>query len=220
MKIVTVPLSLCVLSLGVLAGALVPPAPVQAQPVTDDWSSVRVPDPPEFKAVTVDPKTTALVVMDFNAANCVPQRRARCATDIPRVVKLLGAAREHKLFIVFTSYGPDMSDLVPALAPQSGEAGLAKTGPDKFLAPTGDLQKMLKDKGIATVIMAGTAANGALIQTASAGALRGFKVIVPLDTMPGDNPFAEAYTAWHLTHAPTVSANTTLTKVDSISFSS
>ena len=207
-----------VLLAAVLAGALALPAAVRAQAVTDEWSAVRIPDPPESKAVSVDPKTTALLVMDFNKSRCTPQGRPRCATALPRVAKLLAAARDHKLYIVFTSYGPDASDLAPEAAPQNGETILAKTGPDKFLAPTGDLQKLLEDKGITTVIMAGTAANGALLQTASEGALRGFKVIVPLDTMPGDSPFTEAYTAWDLTHAPSVSANATLTKVDSISF--
>jgi nicotinamidase-related amidase len=203
-----------------LCGASLLPAPARAQAVTDEWTGVRLPDPPEFKAVTVDPKTTALVVMDFNAARCSPTGRVRCVPALPRVVKLLAAARDHKLYIVHTSYGPDMSDIAPVVAPLPGEATLAKTGPDKFLAPTGDLQKMLKDKGITTVIMAGTTANGAVLQTATEGALRGFKIIVPLDGMPGDSAFAEAYTAWDLTHAPNVSPNATLTKVDLISFAS
>ena len=31
-----------------------------AQTIIDEWSSVKVPPPPELKPVTADPKTTAL----------------------------------------------------------------------------------------------------------------------------------------------------------------
>jgi len=192
--------------------------PASAQAVTDEWSNVRVPDVPDVKAVTVDPKTTALLVMDFNNSACTQERRPRCVTALPHVAKLLGAARDHKLPVFFTVYDPDASAVATVLAPRSGETVLAKTGPDKFLASTGDLQKLLKDKGVTTVIMVGTAANGALLQTATEGALRGFKVVVPVDGMPGDTPFTEGFVAWDLTHAPGVAANATLTKVDMISF--
>jgi nicotinamidase-related amidase len=193
-------------------------APAAAQAVTDEWSSVKVPDAPDVKAVTVDPKTTALLIMDFNKSACVTERRPRCVTALPRVAKLLAAARDHKVPIIFTVYDPDASAVATVLTPRPDEPVIAKTNPDKFLTGTADLQKMLKDKGITTVIMVGTAANGALLQTATEGALRGFKVIVPVDGMPGDSAFIEAYTVFDLTHAPGVAAATTLTKTDMVSF--
>lgn len=49
-----------------LASAVVLPAPAaQAQTIIDEWASVMVPPPPELKPVTVDPKTTALLMLDF-----------------------------------------------------------------------------------------------------------------------------------------------------------
>lgn len=203
---------------GLLAGALALPPAARAQAVTDDWASVKLPDLPEVKAVTVDPKTTALVVMDFNRTRCTPQGRVRCPAALPHVAKLLAAARAHGMMVVHTMTGPNAADISPEVAPQNGESVLANTNPDKFDAPGVNLEKMFKDKGIVTLIFVGTAANGAVIQTASEGTLRGFKAIVPMDAIPGDTPFTEAYTAFHLTHAPTVSANSTLTKVDLISF--
>jgi hypothetical protein len=55
------------LSLAALAAALVyaAPAPAPAQTIIDEWSSVKAPPAPELKPVTVDPKTTALLVMDL-----------------------------------------------------------------------------------------------------------------------------------------------------------
>jgi nicotinamidase-related amidase len=89
------------------------------------------------------------------------------------------------------------------------------SGPNKFLRT--DLDKILKDRGVQTVIVVGTAANGAVLNTAAHAAFTGYNVIVPVDGVSGD-PFAEQYTAWHLVNAPGVSARTTLTKTDMMKF--
>jgi len=47
------------------------------------------------------------------------------------------------------------------------------------------LEKILNDKGIKTVVVAGTAAQGAVLNTASQAAFRG--VIVPVDGMSAEN---------------------------------
>ena len=53
------------MSLAALAVALAYGAPAPAQTIIDEWSSVKVPPPPELKPITVDAKTTALLVMDL-----------------------------------------------------------------------------------------------------------------------------------------------------------
>jgi nicotinamidase-related amidase len=207
-----------------LAGALLlattfaPATAVRAQAVTDQWSSATIPSPPPVTAVTVDPKTTALLVMDFRKAACTPQARPRCAAALPNVQKLLAAARTHSLFVVHTGIPRGTAaDASPEVAPRAGEPFVSATT-DKFLATQTDLQRLLKDHGIATVIATGTAANGAVLYTTGEAALRGFKVIVPVDAMPGDTPFTEAFTAWNLANAPNIGTATTLTKVDLIRF--
>ena len=88
---------------------------------------------------------------------------------------------------------------------------------DKFLNT--DLDKMLKDKGIQTVITVGTAANGVVLYTAGGAALRGYKVIVPVDGMSADDLYAVQFTAWDLAHAtPTFVNGVTLTRSDMIKF--
>jgi nicotinamidase-related amidase len=191
------------------------PHAARAQAVTDQWSTVVLPSPPEVKPVTLDPKTTALVVMDYNGQSCNPERRPRCTTALPQVAKLLQAARARGVFIVYTNY-LQTRDFMPAVAPQPSETALLGTVADKFVRT--DLEKMLKDKGITTVLATGTAANGAELMTAQQAALRGFKVVVPVDAMPGENAYVESYTVWHLTHAPTIADAITLTKVDQITY--
>ena len=81
-----------------------------------------------------------------------------------------------------------------------------------------DLDKTLKDKGIKTVVAMGTQAQTSVLHTGSTAALKGFKVIVPVDGMSGDEVFPELYTAWHLATAARISSNVTLTKFELIGF--
>jgi nicotinamidase-related amidase len=93
---------------------------------------------------------------------------------------------------------------------------------DRFGAPGKDtgLEKILKDKGITTVVTVGTAANGAVLYTSSSAALRGFNVIVPVDGMSavGQNIYVEQYVAYNFTSAPIISPKITLTSIDMIKF--
>ena len=69
-----------------------------------------------------------------------------------------------------------------------------------------------------TVVAMGTQAQTSVLHTAGAAALRGFKVIVPVDGMAADEVFPELYTAWHLATAARISPQVTLTKFDLIGF--
>ena len=62
------------------------------------------------------------------------------------------------------------ADVMPDVAPL-GDEGSVMSGPDKFLNT--DLAKILKDKGIQTVIVTGTASNGAVLFTGAGAAFRG-----------------------------------------------
>jgi len=73
-----------------------------------------------------------------------------------------------------------MADVMPDVAPLGDEPSVL-SGPDKFLNT--DLAKILKDKGIQTVIVTGTASNGAVLFTGARAAFRGMNVIVPVDGM-------------------------------------
>src|SRR5215472_16962375 len=80
------------------AGVVAPPA--FAQSIIDEWSNVQVPPPPELKRVTIDPKSTALMVMGFVKDSCNIQRRPRCVATIPHVKKLLTEARAHGVLVL------------------------------------------------------------------------------------------------------------------------
>ena len=187
--------------------------PTHAAPITEEWDSVKAPPAPALKPVTVDPKTTALLMLDFMNQNC--GKRPRCVESLPAMKKLLDAARAAKAPVIYSFIAnTTAADVMKDVAPIEGEPSVT-SGPNKFLRT--DLDKILKEKGIETVIVVGTAANGAVLNTASYAALTGMNVIIPVDGISGD-PYSEQYTAWHVVNAPGVSARSTLTRSDLIKF--
>ena len=188
--------------------------PASAQTIVDTWDAVKTPPAPELKSVILDSKATALLLLDFNKQTCNAERRPRCIASIPKVQELLEEARSKGFTIIYSlSAGATSTDIARELAPQKGEP-VVTAGPDKFMGT--DLEKILMDKGIKTVIVTGTAAHGAVLYTASGAAFRGMQVILPVDGMSAENTYAEQYTAWHLANAPRVSNKVTLTKIDLI----
>ena len=149
--------------------------PAHAANIVDEWASVKAPPAPALKPVTVEPKTTALLMLDFMNQNC--GKRPRCIATIPAMKKLLAAARAAKATVVYSIIANTTpSDVIKDVAPQADEPHVL-SGPDKFLHT--DLEKILKDKGIKTVIAVGTASNGAVLFTAAGAAFRGMNVDRP-----------------------------------------
>ncbi len=199
-----------------LAGAAILSA--RGETIIDDWNKAKLPPPPELKPVTLVPKETALLVMDFTVQTCTPERRKRCADSVPAVKKFVNEARDSGALVIYSVAVPNSkpSDVLKELAPAVGEEVLPPLGPDKFI--NSDLEATLKAKGIKTVVAMGTQAQTSVLHTGGEAALRGFKVIVPVDAMSADDLFPELYTAWHLANAARISNQVTLTKLDMIKF--
>jgi nicotinamidase-related amidase len=201
--------------LAALASSLVLPiAPAHAQNIIDEWASVKTPPAPALKPVTVDPKTTALLVLDFMNENC--GKRPACLATIPAVKTLLGEARDAKATVIYSIIANSTpARIITDVAPTADEQ-FVQAGPDKFLDT--DLEKMLKDKGIETVIVTGTASNGAVLFTGAGAAMRGMNVIVPIDGMSAADPYADLTTVYTFANGPLLATKSTLTKIDMIKF--
>jgi nicotinamidase-related amidase len=199
----------------VAAVALGAALPAGAASIIDEWASVKAPPAPELKPVTIETKTTALLLLDFQNPNCT--NRPRCVAALPTLKKLVTEARAKGVMVVYSLAGKGTpADVMPDIAPAAGEPSV-RASVDKFAGT--DLEKILKDKGIQTVIVTGTAAHGAVLYTGSAAALRGMNVIVPVDGMASEDLYYEQATAWLLAKGTGgIGPKVTLTKVDLIKF--
>ena len=184
--------------------------------IMQEWATVKAPPPPQIKPVTIDPKTTALLSLDFNSKGCTPQARPRCAGIIPNAEKLLQQARAKGMLVIHTATSSMKDDeFVKELAPAPGEKILRGKG-DKFVGS--DMDKILKEKGITTVLVMGTAGHQAVLYTVLGAVLRDYKAIVPIDTMPSDEPYMEQFTIWEIANGSQLKDGATLTRSDMIKF--
>jgi len=186
-----------------------------SETIIEAWHSVKAPKPPELKPVKVNSKDTALLVLDIEQRTCNAERRPRCIASVPKIKDLISRARAKGVPVVYslTSRGTP-EQILPEVAPLSGEP-VVKSSVDKFFGT--DMEKILKEKQIKTVIIVGTAANGAVLGTAIAAAMRRLNIVVPVDGM-SDRLYSEQYVAYHLVNAPGTRNRTTLTKISMIEF--
>jgi nicotinamidase-related amidase len=87
---------------------------------------------------------------------------------------------------------------------------------DKFFRT--DLERILADWGVDTVIVVGTAAHGAVVHTATGASVRGLKVVAPVDGLSAEDLYTEQMAVQHLLTGPGTRRNITLTTTDGISF--
>jgi nicotinamidase-related amidase len=202
------------LPVAVLASVLGAGAPALAQNIMDEWATVQIPPAPKLDNVTVDSKTTALLMLDFLKPNCAPN--PRCMATLPAVQKLLAAARDKQMFVVYTKFpipGPTPAETLAQVAPV-GKEPLVTAFLDKFLNT--NLDKILKGNGIKTVIVVGSASNGAVLFTASSAFARGYHVIVPVDGLSGNNAYVDQSVVYDFVTAPVMGGKVALTKTDMI----
>lgn len=201
-------------------------APSRGETVIDEWQNIKAPPAPALKAVTLDPKTTALLLIDIIKQTCNMQRRPRCVASIPKVAKLLAEARAKGVYVIYALFpspspatfpDPKIGDYVPELAAK-GDEPVVTAFVDKFALGEKDtgLQKILKDKGIKTLIPVGVASHNGVLFTSVSAAIRGFEVVVPVDGMAGNNAYEDQVAAYTLTSS--IVYKVTLTSVDMIKF--
>jgi len=199
-----------------VVGAIPTIGQTQVRTIVDEWASATAPPPPQLRAVTVDPRTTALLMLDVLRTSCNMERRPRCVASVPRLSALLARAQAASMPVIYSlTPGPTIDDIVLAVRPLGNEPVVTAFA-DKWIGT--NLEQLLRDRGIRTVIVVGTAAHGAVLYTASGAAFRGLSVVVPVDGMSSETIYIEQYVAWHLANAPTVGARVTLTTTAQIRF--
>jgi len=162
-----------------------------------------MPNRPILTEVTVDPKTTVLLVLDLNA-RC-ENREEPCHKLIEPVGKFLARARQAQMFIVYTVAdrykGTPEARMPHAFHQQSDEPVIFPAAFDKFYS--GELQPMLQKKSIKTVIACGASSNQAVLYTATAAARPfGYDVVIPVDGLIARGEYEHEFTLHQFTILP------------------
>jgi nicotinamidase-related amidase len=162
--------------------------------------TVIVPEYVVTDRVEVNPKTTALLIVDMQNDFVKEGGKLVVPTakdTVPAIRQLLDLARQHGMFVAYTqdSHLPNDPEfpiwgehcligtwgweIVDELKPQPNELVVQKRRYDGFYGTT--LEHDLRVAGVDTLIVTGTVANICVLHTAGSAALRWFKVIVPKD---------------------------------------
>jgi hypothetical protein len=106
--------------------------PSSAQTIINEWSSVTPPPAPELKSVTIDPKTTALLMLDFVKQTCNEKTKPRCLATLPAAKHLLAEARAGNVLVIYSVIGGGaVGDTLAEVAP-NGKEPVIQAGPNKF----------------------------------------------------------------------------------------
>jgi nicotinamidase-related amidase len=175
------------------AAPTVAPAPT-ASPTPNPNLAPAIPAP---AAVTLDAKTTALVVLDIINPTC--STRPACNDSIPAIQALLKKARDAGVPVVYTNTAATNA-IVPQVAPAAGDVTIVPTNADKFNNP--DFDATFKAKKVTTLLIVGTRSNGAVLYTAFSSNIHGYTVVVAIDGISGSIPFETILTEWQMLNQP------------------
>ncbi len=170
---------------------------------------VEVPEYPVAEQVRVDPRRTAVVVVDMQNDFVKPEGKLyvpAAQEAIAPIARLLEKARRAGMLIIYTQdlHGEDDpeyriwgehvkagtwgADIIPELAPQPGDEIVPKPRYDAFYASR--MEDVLRvHKEVDTLIITGTVTNICVLHTAGSAALRWYRVIVPKDGVAALNAF-------------------------------
>jgi len=145
---------------------------------TKPMVTLQMPALPDPVPVSVKAPTTALLVFDIVDPICTTQPKCM-ATMVPAITSLLAKARSAGMLVLYGTRGPTLSKWLTQVAPAPGDRVIQSYAQDRFFNT--DLDKILKDKGITTLILTGWKVSGSVVYTSVGATARGYTVVVPVD---------------------------------------
>jgi len=169
---------------------------------------ISVPDYKILSLVSLPPSRTAVLVSDMLVDFVTPKGKLFVKDSRKTIAptrELILRARKAGATIIyiqdwhrpddpeFSIWGPHAvqdtkgTRMIPELAPQQKDYIVRKRTYDPFYAT--DLDLLLRQKEIRHLVITGTVANICVLHAAASGDLRGYGIVVPIDTISALNPF-------------------------------
>ena len=127
----------------------------------------------------IDPARTALVIYDMTATLLEgPGTEPWIVSDLPQLAELLGQCRAAGVFVCYANSAQGYAgfEIPAAIAPLQDEARLLHSGSGAFSGT--DLEQLLRDREVDTVMVAGMAVDRGCNMTARQAQNLGFRVIM------------------------------------------
>src|SRR6185295_2320256 len=206
------------LALALCGASAAPAAQAPAKMIT-----LQMPATPDPARVTLDPKTTALMVLDYVEDIC--NNQVTCKTKmLPAMTPFMERVRKAGLTVAYGTRAPNQTKWLKEVAPTPGDIRVTNTAQDRFYGT--DLDKELKAKGIKTLIMVGWKISGSVTYTSVGAMARDYTVVIPIDTTSAGSDYETTIGFYNvlnsgnanLPNQPLKPSAVTLTRTDMITF--
>ena len=199
----------------------------QAQPASPAASkpllTLQMPALPDPVRVTLNPATTALLLLDYVEPICNSQPKCK-GQMLPAMTPFMARARKAGLVVAYGTREQNMSKWLPEVAPTPGDIKIVNTAQDRFYNT--DLDKALKAKGIKTIVMVGWKVSGSVAYTSVGATVRNYSVVIPVDTTTAGTDYETTLGFYqilnqgnsNLTNEPLKPNAPTLSRTDLITF--
>src|SRR3954470_21217160 len=185
--------------------------------------TLQMPAMPDPARITLNSKTTALMVLDYVEDICATQPKCK-SQMLPAMIPFMERARKAGLVVAYGTRAQNMSKWLPEVAPAAGDIKIVNTAQDRFYNT--DLDKALKAKDIKTMIMVGWKVSGSVTYTSVGAMARDYTVVIPVDTTSAGSGYETTIGFYNvlnsgnanLTNEPLKPKAVTLTRTDLISF--
>jgi len=185
--------------------------------------TLQMPATPDPARVTLDPKTTALIVLDYVEDIC--NNQVSCKTKmLPAMTPFMERVRKAGLTVAYGTRAPNQTKWLKEVAPAPGDIRITNTAQDRFYNT--DLDKELKTKGIKTLIMVGWKISGSVTYTSVGAMAHDYTVVIPIDTTSAGSDYETTIGFYNvlnsgnanLPNQPLKPNAVTLTRTDMITF--
>ena len=104
----------------------------QAQSAGKPMQTLQMPALPDAARVTLNPKTTALLVLDYVEDICATQPKCK-SQMLPAVTSFMEQVRKAGLVVAYGTREQNMTHWLPQVAPAEGDIKIVNTAQDKIL---------------------------------------------------------------------------------------
>jgi nicotinamidase-related amidase len=150
-----------------------------AQNPSKPMMTLQMPALPDPVRVVLNPAITALLVLDYVEDICNSQPKCK-SQMLPAMTPFMARVRKAGMTVAYGTRERNMSKWLPEVAPAAGDIKIVNTAQDRFYNT--DLDKLLKAKGITTIIMVGWKVSGSLTYSSVGATLHDYTVVIPMDT--------------------------------------
>ena len=185
--------------------------------------TLQMPATPDPARVTLDPKTTALIVLDYVEDICNSQPSCK-GKMLPAVTPFMERVRKAGMVVAYGTRAPNMTKWLKEVAPTASDIKVINTAQDRFYNT--ELDKQLKAKGIKTLIMVGWKISGSVTYTSVGAMAHDYTVVIPVDTTSAGSDYETTIGFYNvlnsgnanLANQPLKPNAVTLTRTDMITF--